>query len=335
MRFLPIVVLLAAPLQAQGLDIAVIGAADAATLADVAATLMADARISATTTYDARTTTPSLATLQGHDGAIVFLTYPNTYIDANLLGDNLGVYAAGGGGVVEAMRSGLGTSTLGGSWAVNYQISVPFSFVTFLGTYTLGTVLQPTHPIMAGVTTVSTGSSGWHSVLMSPSATRIAEWSTGNPMVLEHGTAANVVYLNALPFSTAISQEGLDMVGTDADVLLANCLAHVSPAAPPSGPTLAMATNCGGQSTATLSNMTPGGTVFVGWSFTQGAGVVPGGSCAGTPISLVNGNLAAILSADGNGGATLQANTPAGACGTVHVLALDVVTCTESNLVSL
>jgi len=334
MRIPLLALLLAAPLPAQTLDIGVLGAADAASLFDVESSLLGDARIGSVTTYDVSTTTPSLATLQAHDGLLVFATYPNDFADRVALGDNVAAFATAGGGVVECLRSATFLSHLEGAWETNYVLLSPFTSFTFLSLWTLGTVVNPSHPIMAGVSTVSSGPSGWHGNTMGSNAVTIAEWNDGRAMVAEHATAPNVVFLNALPLTPAVSPEGLDPL-TDAFLMLNNAVVYTCPALP-SGPTLTISGNCGSAGAATLSNFTPGGLAYLGWAFSTGSSVVPGGPCAGSPYGLGGGvTLLATLVADGSGAAVLQSNIPAAACGLVHVQAFDVGSCTASNVVSL
>ena len=74
---------------------------------------------------------------------------------------------------------------------------------------------------------------------------------------------------------------------------------------------------------------------YVGWSFFTGSWAVPGGSCAGTLVDIVNPTLALVVSLDANGAASIPVNLPGGACGNVHAQGFDLLSCTGTNVVSL
>lgn len=106
----------------------------------------------------------------------------------------------------------------------------------------------------------------------------------------------------------------------------------------PAGPSLALFGNCGqAGSGVSGSGYTPGGFVAIGYSFQAGAFVLPNGGCAGTQLGIVVPILAALLPADANGDFSYPpANgVPNGACGAVHAQAVDVMSCTPSNVLSL
>lgn len=65
-----------------------------------------------------------------------------------------------------------------------------------------------------------------------------------------------------------------------------------------------------------------------------GSTVKPGGTCAGTVVSVSNPKLAAILVSNGSGTASLGFNAPAGACGRT-VQAVDLANCGTSNTITL
>jgi hypothetical protein len=116
--------------------------------------LLADPNVTAVDLFDARSSTPTLAQLQGYDIVVVFSNYP--FFDPITLGNNLADYQDGGGVVVANFGSFYGAGNYGiqGRWQTggyspyNYSTSVLFNAVT-LGTY------DPTHPLMQGVTTLN------------------------------------------------------------------------------------------------------------------------------------------------------------------------------------
>jgi len=160
---LALVALLSTVASAQTLDVAVLGADEAAAIQDVENTLLADPRIATVTSLDVINSTPSIATLDGYDVVVVWNKPAVVYQDINLLGSHLAAYNSNGGGVVECFgNGGVGQSLLGG-WDGYYNVAEPNGGFPFLGTYTMGTVQNPTHPVMAGVSTFSTGSWGYFS----------------------------------------------------------------------------------------------------------------------------------------------------------------------------
>jgi hypothetical protein len=90
---------------------------------------------------------------------------------------------------------------------------------------------------------------------------------------------------------------------------------------------------CPGLNTATVTGATPGGSVAIGISAVAGSFVIPSGFlCAGTVLGLGGTpSLAAVLSADGSGTATLSGSVPAALCG-YSVQAVDLTSCTTSNV---
>src|SRR5690606_13064181 len=97
--------------------------------------------------------TPTVETLLNYDAV---LTYTNgSYSDPFTLGDNLAEYVDFGGGVVVAVFANASPTfgrSLEGRWASGeYDVIVPrFGFDFSPGE--LGTVFEPGHPLMAGVT---------------------------------------------------------------------------------------------------------------------------------------------------------------------------------------
>ena len=110
---------------------------------------------------------------------------------------------------------------------------------------------------------------------------------------------------------------------------------HTEPAAP-SGPTLGLAGGCPGPVQLTAANCTPGGGVAFAYSLTQGAWTVPGGpACVGTVLPLVQPVLLGTVPADAAGTAPFGGNAPPAACGRVAAVAVDLTSCTPTNVVAL
>lgn len=93
--------------------------------------------------------------------------------------------------------------------------------------------------------------------------------------------------------------------------------------------------NCPGRIDIETTNATPNSNVAIVYAFGTGSVKIPNGVCAGTELGLNQTvRLAALVKADGNGRAVLSRTVPAGACGgRVFIQALDVATCTASNVV--
>lgn len=193
-------------------------------------------QFSAVDVISASTTTPSLESLQAYD-VVAFFTL-NALPDAALMGDTLADYLESGGGVVlfsygtwELWKDGSNVgNTLLGRYASQYALMpkqgpVPTSMAS------LGTVLEPASPLMAGVNSFQCRSSTTcHRFTGSPlnDAVVVAKWSDGNPLVLRRDFDGHkVVELN---FSPHFSFDGWSET-TDGATLVKNSLVYVVPKA--------------------------------------------------------------------------------------------------------
>lgn len=99
------------------------------------------------------------------------------------------------------------------------------------------------------------------------------------------------------------------------------------------GLALTLAGDCPGTVTASVSGATPGGNVAFIRAFGEGSVQVPPGPCEGTELGLdASATLLAIEQADANGNASIAGNAPNAACGRVFVQALDLGSCSTSNV---
>lgn len=99
------------------------------------------------------------------------------------------------------------------------------------------------------------------------------------------------------------------------------------------GVSLRVSGSCPGSMTFDASGATPGGAVAYIYAFGAGNVVIPSGPCAGTELGLnATAQLGGTETANAAGEATLTTNVPAAACGRVFVQALDVSSCTPSNV---
>ncbi|MEM8713015.1 MAG: hypothetical protein AAGG01_18845, partial [Planctomycetota bacterium] len=99
---------------------------------------------------------------------------------------------------------------------------------TASGAATLGTVLIPGHPVMAGVTSFSGGSSSFRPATLDvvSGSTVIAEWSDGSLLAVA-GPLPRRVDLGFYPASSACRSDFWDTT-TDGDILMANALRFVT-----------------------------------------------------------------------------------------------------------
>ena len=102
-----------------------------------------------------------------------------------------------------------------------------------------------------------------------------------------------------------------------------------------SGPVLSLSAPCPGPTSLDCANMTPGGPVVAGYSFSMTSSVLPSGACAGTTIPVTAPVLLFSGTADANGDISFAGNAPANACGLITVLAFDVLSCTATNALAL
>lgn len=97
----------------------------------------------------------------------------------------------------------------------------------------------------------------------------------------------------------------------------------------PAGPLLTRSGACPGPVTLSVGGVTANaGVVLLHGS--AGATTKPAGLCAGTTVALAQPRVAAMLTADAAGAASLTVNLPAGACGRT-LQAVDAATCAVTN----
>jgi len=92
--------------------------------------------------------------------------------------------------------------------------------------------------------------------------------------------------------------------------------------------------SCPGPMAFDVTGATPNGDVAFVYALGTGSFVIPNGKpCAGTTLGLNNSvKLARLVSADGNGNASTNSSIPQAACGSVFVQAIDLSTCSTSNV---
>ncbi|MCB9914794.1 MAG: hypothetical protein H6828_06540 [Planctomycetes bacterium] len=193
-----LVLSLGAPLHAGGPAVAIVAAANSSsascTFTDTQAKIAGGGDFLTVDVINAATSTPTLLDLQAYQAVIVWSNV--NFADNVALGDVLADYVDAGGGVVIstfANSSTTATRVLGGRWTLGYECVVPGSG-NQTGNATLGTVLQPSHPVMAGITNFDGGTQSYRpiSTVLTSGSTAIAQWSDGRVLVAEGPVAGRI-----------------------------------------------------------------------------------------------------------------------------------------------
>jgi hypothetical protein len=143
------------------------------------------------------------------------------------MGDVLAEYVDAGGGVVLAVFANA-SIPLAGRWVSGgYEVILPTG-QTSGGPLTLGTVLVPAHPVMAGVTSFDGGTSSYRptTTVLTAGSTAIANWSDGRVLIAE-GSSPRRIDLGFYPPS---SDCRIDFwtAATDGALIMANALTYVA-----------------------------------------------------------------------------------------------------------
>jgi len=205
------------------IDVLIIHADEGGYVNDIVTKLTAFGEFNSVDVYDARNTPPTLADLVEYETVLV---YNNSYNYPNVaLGDVLADYSDTGGGVTLMVFSWYNTARLEGRYMTEEYGSIPFGDYNPYSPGSLGTVHNPAHPIMDGVTSFSTNNfrSGYTGPLSS-GGELIAEYQDGMVLaaVKDHGTS-RTCDLGFFPPSSDV-HSGSWNVNTHGDVLMLNCL---------------------------------------------------------------------------------------------------------------
>ena len=175
--------------------------------------------------------TPTLAQLQAYD-AVLFFSDGVDFADSTTFGNVLADYVDAGGGVVQATFSFWSTSIdIGGRWrAQNYDVWQPGG-QSSPGNLTLGTIYDPSNPILAGVTSFNGGSLSYYNTVgsLNPGAVAVADWSNGAPLIAVNTStfAGKIAGLNFYPPSSD-ARSDFWVSSTDGALLMANSLNFVT-----------------------------------------------------------------------------------------------------------
>ena len=199
--------------------------------ADVTSKLKSTGQFNDVVVIDVSTATPSLAQLTPFDALLVYNLGGGSYgyADPLALGNVVADYVDSGGGVVTAVfEIAAGSSAMQGRWVSRNYVLMDRSSYVMGSKSTLGTVYNPVHPIMQGVSSFDGGSLSIRPATTSvyPGVERIADWSDGHPLVV----AAEVnghrrADVGFVPLSDDVSGAGYFWnPATDGAKLMANSL---------------------------------------------------------------------------------------------------------------
>ncbi|MFA6455992.1 MAG: M6 family metalloprotease domain-containing protein, partial [Bacteroidota bacterium] len=214
-------------LSSSNANIAVLGADGSngyVLLNDVSTILASSGLFSTVTTINGRSLIPNVDQLLAFDAVVVFGWYG--WADPIAIGNVLADYVDQGGNVLIAFAA----NGLGGGWNIggrfssgNYWLIQPNSY-SGSTPYSIGTVFHPEHPIMHGINTVVSYSKLHSSTTISPSATRIADFTDGTPLVVvSQSTGGRRVDFSFPIMSTTVDFWGIDKA-SDADELFINAV---------------------------------------------------------------------------------------------------------------
>lgn len=167
--------------------------------------------------------TPTLAELQSYDAVFIFTDAGAT--DPMAFGNNLAAYIDGGGAVVDATFT-PNVSITGGFTAYELYSMSGQSNGANLG---IGTILEPGHPTLSGVSSFDGGTSSFHNTggTVAAGATLVAEYTTGAPFIIvdENVGPANTrrTFLNFYPPSIDARDDFWNTT-SDGALIMANAL---------------------------------------------------------------------------------------------------------------
>lgn len=217
--------------RADGLRVAVCGAAYGTYVEDVQSNIAAARQFAAVDALDVQWKTPALTTLQNYAAVLVFSDWG--YHDPTNFGNVLADYVDGGGGVVAmifevaSLAGYQAECMLHGRWETGGYVGIPRGEWIGGVEATLGTVYQPAHPIMDGVTNFSGGVRSYRPETNSVVAgwERVADWSDGKPLVVAGAVnGGRVVNLGFYPPSDKVNANYWRHT-TQGGLLMANALA--------------------------------------------------------------------------------------------------------------
>ena len=191
---------------------------------DVQSKLLATGAFASVDIFDASSATPALSVLQGYDVVLVWRVI--MFASPSGVGDVLAQYWDGGGAVVVAVFATAGDSLQGlFGTAANGYVLIDGTANQEAPSDSLGSVLEPKSPLMAGVASISATQAYRSTGAVINGGAVVAQWaSNGRPLVVR-GTRAGrpLVAVNMFPPSS--NAEGGFWAG-DGAVLMRNALLY-------------------------------------------------------------------------------------------------------------
>jgi hypothetical protein len=242
------------------------------TFVDAQARLMATNLFSQVDIINVLTAIPTLQQLLQYNAVMCWTN--STPANNNAWGDVLADYVDAGGGVVVTVFANSTTTTgrnIGGRWQNGYMVIIDRSGNFTGANGSLGTVHQPSHPLMARVTGFTGGPLGPRptGTALQAGATLIAEWDNAKVLVAV-GANPQRVDLGFYPgnATTCTASPGW---ATGGDQLMANALLYVSTAAAYGS----FGAGCAGTMGAPTLAPALGSRPILGTTFTANLGSLP------------------------------------------------------------
>lgn len=202
-------------------------------ISDVFNRLVASQRFSGVYAFNATSATPA-ASLLKYFGAV--LTWSNTpYADPAAMGDGLADFVDAGGGVVTGLFANTTVSPLEGRWITGGYEITPSPVPGYLnsGTQSLGTILEPDHPIASFVRRFDGGTKSYrHDTVPTLRGRTIMRWSDGKMLTSVHNFMKRAD-LGYWPVSSGTSSNWNQR--TDGTWITANALEYVVRSKPCAG----------------------------------------------------------------------------------------------------
>ncbi|MBN2593459.1 MAG: S8 family serine peptidase [Sedimentisphaerales bacterium] len=213
------------------LNILVCGAESDNELEDIQQKLQATREFDTVDILNIRNETPSLSDLQAYDAVMVFSNWD--YEDSTVLGNVMADYVDSGGGVVCVLFEVAGSDNnriMQGRWNSEQYYAISRGSIKYGPRATLGTVHNPGHQIMQGVSSFDGGSESFRpqTFVVMPGAVRIADWSDGRPLVVTKMIGSiRRVDLGFYPVSSDVNSNFWDS-SSDGVLLMVNALKWVA-----------------------------------------------------------------------------------------------------------
>jgi len=184
---------------------------------NVSSYLGSDARFDAVGTWNGKDSTPTLSYLKQYDVVITWSDFP--YHDAVSLGNLIKQYVDEGGGLVILFFAHNTVWGLQGDFLTSKYDPIEQSDYYSDGAVSIGTITNPSHPVMAGVSNV-TATYHQYSTLLTPGAIPLFYWSDNYiGAAVKTAGYGSIAALNLYPCTAG---------GTNNNLLIANAASWVN-----------------------------------------------------------------------------------------------------------